>query len=120
MIKVMHVDVEHVRGETCKPDREHPHGVYPKIDISIATGSMVYDPHTGKETYEHIMGYTCACGEGHTTYGTWRTPVEGMVFSDKEALMQYLCKNDNYPVSHGMEALNQSKYAEWGYQNREW
>ena len=110
----MNVEVEHLPDEGCHPTRTDPKGRYPKIDIAISTGSRVFDPVEGHDAWEHILGYTCACGEGHTTYGTWRTPVEGMVFANKEALMHYLMKDDGYPTRQGLEAVDQAKYAEWG------
>jgi len=114
VIKIMNVDIEHIPDEQCHPTRQFPEGRYPTIDIAISTGSMIFDPVEKHETWEHIIGKTCACGKGHVTYGTWRTPVEGMVFADKEALMHYLMMDDEYPRRRGLEAINQTKYAEWG------
>lgn len=96
MIKVMHVDVEHIKNETCKPDRDNPEGRFPKVTIQISSSSAVVG------AYEYLIGKTCACGEGHVTYGTWRLPPEGMLFQDIEALKRYLNKDDSYAAGHGV------------------
>lgn len=113
MIKVMNVDITHYKNEGCKPTRENPEGLYPDIDISISTNSMIPDPSTGQPTHEHIVGKTCQCGEGHVTYGTWRTPVEGMVFENKEALMAYLRKDDGYMLRNGFPPIDQKNFSGW-------
>ena len=97
MIKVVHVDVDHIPNETCAPTKEYPEGRYPTVRIEIDVGSVLANNH------EVIEGKTCACGEGHVTYGTWRLPPEEMLFQDKKALIEYLNKNDAYASTHGIE-----------------
>ena len=96
MIKVIHVDVEHIPNETCRTTPSDPQGRFPKVTIQISTPSAI------PGAYEYLIGKTCACGEGHITYGTWRLPPEGMLFQDVEALLRYLNKDDAYAVGHGV------------------
>lgn len=96
MIKVVHVDVEHIPDESCHPDTRNPEGRFPTVRVEITHGNS--DPRYN----EVLVGKTCACGEGHVTYGTWRLPPEEMVFRDVEALKQYMMKNDAYANGHGV------------------
>ena len=96
MIKVVHVDVEHIKNETCKPDAQNPEGRFPRVFVEISNGNP------NPKYNEILMGKTCACGEGHVTYGTWRLPPEGMIFQDVEALKQYMMKNDAYANGHAV------------------
>ena len=41
MIKVMHVDVEHIPNETCRTTTEDPQGRFPKVIIQISSSSAI-------------------------------------------------------------------------------
>lgn len=94
MIKVLNVDIDHLKNETCAKTRDYPEGRFPDMHVEII------DSRTLRGIPEVITVKTCACGEGHVTYGTCRIPVEGMIFESKEALMHYLKKDDAYAVKH--------------------
>lgn len=95
MIKVIRVEIDHIKNETCRPDKENPEGRFPTITVEVSTNVP------GRT--QTLVGKTCGCGEGHVTYGTWRVPPEGMIFQDIEALKQYMCKNDAYATGHGIQ-----------------
>jgi hypothetical protein len=94
MVKVLTVTVDHMRNETCSRTVDYPEGRFPRVEIEVAVPGTI--------TPEVLIGKTCACGEGHKTYGTWRLPPEGMQFESIEALKHYLVKDDAYALSHGL------------------
>ena len=97
MIRILHVDVDHIPNEGCAPTRDDPNGRYPTVTIEFANGNSIFT--------ESIIGKTCACGRGHKTYGTWRLPNENMLFESKEALMHYLNQDDDYAASHRVDRM---------------
>lgn len=94
MIKVLRVEIDHIRNETCSKTADYPKGRFPKIYVTITTNIL--------GVTKTLEGITCACGEGHPTYGTWRVPPVGMLFQDEKALLEYMNKNDAYASGHGV------------------
>lgn len=96
MIRILHVDVDHISNESCAPTHDDPNGRFPNVTIEFTSGNPLFT--------ETLMGKTCACGRGHKTYKTWRLPSENMLFESKEALLHYLNMDDEYASSHKVDA----------------
>lgn len=76
-VVVEDVEIDHIANETCYKDHNFPEGRFPTVTIHLSTG-------------EELVGKTCACLEGHKTYGTWRVPPIGSKFVSRAELVQYL------------------------------